>query len=206
MTLATEFIMMLWGECAGPKTRPVFLTNGRHLFKDVFVFYFQCGNCLNVTFNRNGIARWMGPGGGGGPLPTLLSLRVPLMCRSAHHTVIYDVSKERNAVLICLLFIMCMVCAERKPQDPWFPRLRLVGVYPVQCSWAYINLEDVAGKGQEYDSPLYIVPGPSRASRMHTMTIKIMPSQQRLHISGFVGVRDAAGAASDKLYQTVTVS
>ncbi len=60
-----------------------------------------------------------------------------------------------------------MVCVERKPQDPWFPRLKLVGVYPVMCSWAYIDPEDLAGMGEEYDSPLYIVPG--GASRMHMM-------------------------------------
>ena len=61
-SLSVEFSMMLWGERAGHQrvTRPVFLTNGRHLFKDVFVFHFQYGSCMNVTFDGDGIARWMG--------------------------------------------------------------------------------------------------------------------------------------------------
>ncbi len=156
--LAIEFSMMLRGEHAGHErvTRPVFLTNGRHLFNDVFVFYFQHENTLNVTFNRNGIARWMGWIWPVADIALFGSKRRAIFALSIR-TYLRDPMQVHVPFL--LFNLRCMVCAERKPQDPWFPRLKLVGVYPVQCSWAYINLEDVAGKGQEYDSPLYIVPG-----------------------------------------------
>ena len=58
-----------------------------------------------------------------------------------------------------MLLISCMICAERDPHDPEFPRLKLVGVYPVIDGWAHINLKELAGKGQDYYSPLYIAPG-----------------------------------------------
>ncbi|CAL5223881.1 g6474 [Coccomyxa viridis] len=46
-----------------------------------------------------------------------------------------------------------------EPQDPEYPRLKPVGVYPVEGGWARIRLEDVAGKGEEGYSALYVVPG-----------------------------------------------
>ena len=52
-----------------------------------------------------------------------------------------------------------MVCAGRSPQDPEYPKLKAVGVYPVVDGWAHVNLEELAGKGQDYFSPLYIVAG-----------------------------------------------
>ena len=45
------------------------------------------------------------------------------------------------------------LCAGRDPQDPEYPRLKPLGVYPVIDGWAHFNLEEVAGKGQEFDSP-----------------------------------------------------
>ena len=120
------------------------------------------------------------PAGWGGFAPslTLLSLRVSdtQIC-----TVNKDVSVNPMQVQFHLLLTRCMICAERKPQDPWFPRLKLVGVYPVMCSWAYINLEDLTGKGEEYDSPLYVVPG--GASHMHlTMMASHHSHCDKLHI------------------------
>ena len=53
----------------------------------------------------------------------------------------------------------CIVCAGRDPQDPEYPRLKPVGVYPVEEGWAHINLKDVAGKGEDGYSALYVVPG-----------------------------------------------
>ena len=47
--------------------------------------------------------------------------------------------------------------AERDPEDPEYPRLKLVGVYPVRDGWAHVNLKEVAGKGQDNTSPLYVM-------------------------------------------------
>ena len=58
-----------------------------------------------------------------------------------------------------MLLTGCMGCAESKPQDLEYPRLKPVGVYPVEKGWAHINLEEVAGKGRDHKSPLYVVPG-----------------------------------------------
>ena len=52
-----------------------------------------------------------------------------------------------------------MVCAGRSPQDPEYPKLKPVGVYPVVDGWAHVDLEELAGKGQDYFSPLYAVAG-----------------------------------------------
>lgn len=41
----------------------------------------------------------------------------------------------------------------RSPQDPEYPKLKAVGVYPVVDGWAHVNLEELAGKGQDYFSP-----------------------------------------------------
>lgn len=55
---------------------------------------------------------------------------------------------------IRLLLFSCMGCAGCDPPDPEYPRLKPVGVYPVIDGWAYINLLEVAGRGQDFDSPL----------------------------------------------------
>ena len=52
-----------------------------------------------------------------------------------------------------------MVCAERNPNDPQYPRLKPVGVYPVRNGRARIRLAEVAGIQQGYYSPLYITAG-----------------------------------------------
>ncbi len=60
---------------------------------------------------------------------------------------------------ISMLLTRCIVCPGSEPQDPEYPRLKPVGVYPVEGGWARIRLEDVAGKGEEGYSALYVVPG-----------------------------------------------
>ena len=60
---------------------------------------------------------------------------------------------------IRMLLTRGIVCAESDPEDPEYPRLKPVGVYPVKRGWAYIDMEDVAGKGQDHNKPLYVVAG-----------------------------------------------
>lgn len=92
-----------------------------------------------------------------GELQRLRSLRVSaaLFLHSLPGAYLKDLVK----IHIRMLVISCMVCAERSPQDPEFPRLKPVGVYPVINGWAYISQKDVAGKGQDFSWPLYIMPG-----------------------------------------------
>ena len=75
-----------------------------------------------------------------------------------------------------MTLIRFMTCAGHDPQDPLHPGLKLVGVYPVIGGWALMNLEQVAGKGQDCSSPLYVMLG-----KAHHIT----PRVHTAHLAGF---------------------
>lgn len=89
-----------------------------------------------------------------------LSLRVRTSPQSFLHLVIGMSLQVPDCVAphTHMLLTSCMIRAERDPNDPEYLRLKPVGVYPVSNGWARINLDEVAGKGQGYYSPLYIAP------------------------------------------------
>ena len=62
------------------------------------------------------------------------------------------------STLYSMMLSSSKVRAERAPKDPKYPRMRLVGVFPVRDGWAHVSPEAIAGKGQDYRSPLYVAP------------------------------------------------
>ncbi len=62
-----------------------------------------------------------------------------------------------------------MVCAGRDHQDPLrHVTLKHLGIYPVIDGWAHVDVDQVAGMGEDFDSALYIRAGDAQRITPHT--------------------------------------
>ncbi len=132
----------------------LYVVDGRNPEADVMIFSYSHHCLLNVEHDAEGIGswcRWHWPsaevaffeGMWGSHLCIVPEIIMMTQCRKfhAHHMAL---TRRR-------------LYAERDPQDPEYPRLKLIGVYPVRNGWARINLKEMAGKGTDHNFPLYVM-------------------------------------------------